>query len=97
MVVYDERGQSTSSAVLKPPMENGRFIKILQEIRQEIEDEAWSMKCIDDDMYELEDKAVDLDDALRIIDTHISALNNDQFERIWNHTVEEMKRRKIGE
>lgn len=42
-------------------------------------------------------RAEGLEKALEIIDTHISALNNDQFEGIWQNTVKEMKRRKIEE
>ena len=67
----------------------------LQEIRQEIKDSAieWYFGRLDGESEEV----LVLDDVLKIIDTHISALNNDQFERIWQNTVKEMKRRKIDE
>lgn len=90
MVVYDERGQSTSSAVIKSPMENERFIKILQEIRREIEQEK-------DGYPPSADEYMAINRVIKIVDNHISALNNNQFERIWQNTVKEMKRRKIRE
>ena len=80
-------------------------IEVLQEIRQEIAE--YGSICVEYVARNQGDRDIELliEDVLRqakeqvleIIDTHISALNNDQFERIWQHTVEEMKRRKVCE
>lgn len=77
--------------------ENYVPVEELQEIRQEIKSQYRVVLKTDnpDDWWVKWNECVD--ECLKIIDTHISALNNDQFERIWNHTVEEMKRRKIYE
>lgn len=44
---------------------------VLQEIRQEITNEAYTKQCFDSDMYDYKDKVIDLDDVYAIIDEHI--------------------------
>lgn len=82
--------------------ENYIPIEVLLEIRQEIAE--YGSICVEYVARNRGDRDIELliEDVLRqakeqvleIIDSHI---NNDQFERIWQNTVEEMKRRKINE
>ena len=62
-VCNDELADSLNNAV--------KFSDVLQEIRQEIANEAYTKQCFDSDMYDYEDKAIDLDDVYAIIDEHI--------------------------
>ena len=62
-------------------------IEVLQEIRQEIEKRRKNSGGEPN-------RELAFDVCLKIIDTHI---NNRQFERIWQNTVEEMRQRKICE
>ena len=56
------------------------YIEVLQEIWQEISEKAHSFQCmkrIDGEMVECEEKEVDLEDVLKIIDTHIKEITNE--------------------
>lgn len=55
-------------------------IEVLKEIRQEITNEAYTKQCFDSDMYDYEDKAIDLDDVYAIIDEHIKQIKGNDPE-----------------
>ena len=65
-ICNDELADSLNNAV--------KFSDVLQEIRQEITNEAYTKQCFNSDMYDYEDKAIDLDDVYVIIDDHIKQI-----------------------
>ena len=46
------------------------MLKVIEEIRQEITNEAYTKQCFDSNMYDYEDKVIDLGDVYAIIDKY---------------------------
>lgn len=44
---------------------------MFDEIRAEIKEVSWSMESVDSDVYDADDRVVDLEDVLIILDKHM--------------------------